>query len=180
MDEQLSKQEQRRLEYVAAERTRSRKQFVRRFMKWALIIVLAVGVVGYFIWFVANQPVPAEADIISRNGMHWHPHLRIAIKGKEEVIPPGIGLGAVHDPMHTHDPDGIIHLEYGQGMRVTKDDTRLGRFFEIWGKQFTKECIFDSCTGGEGTMKMMVNGKENTEFEHYAMQDNDKIEIIYE
>ncbi len=180
MDEQLSKQEQRRLEYVAEERARSRKQTALRITKWSLMIVLGAGIVGYFVWFVANQPVPAEADIISRNGMHWHPHLRIIIKGKEELIPAGIGLGAVHDPVHTHESDGIIHFEYGPGSRVTKNDTRLGRFFEIWGKRFTKECIFDFCTGSEGTMKMMVNGEANTEFEHYAMKDNDKIEIIYE
>ena len=29
-------------------------------------------------------------------------------------------------------------------------------------------------------VKMTVNGKENTEYENYAMQDKDKIELRYE
>ena len=31
-----------------------------------------------------------------------------------------------------------------------------------------------------GTVKMLVNGKENAEFENYLMKDGDKIEISYE
>lgn len=63
---------------------------------------------------------------------------------------------------------------------VKKDDVRLGRFFEIWRKQFTKDCIFDTCDGSGGKLKMLVNGRENFEFENYIMRDRDKIEIIFE
>jgi len=61
-----------------------------------------------------------------------------------------------------------------------EDDLRLGRFFEIWGKRFNKNCIFDKCSGPEGQLKMFVNGELNYEFENYMMKDGDKIEIIFD
>lgn len=49
------------------------------------------------------------------------------------VIPPGIGLGATHKPVHTHDEysaTGTIHMEFG-GL-VKKSDIQLGEFFKNW------------------------------------------------
>jgi len=63
---------------------------------------------------------------------------------------------------------------------VTKDETRLGNFFEIWGKDFSKEQSFDKKNGADGKVKMLVNGKESSKFENYEMRDGDKIEIRYE
>ncbi len=100
------------------------------------------------------------------------------VKGKEESIPAGIGIGAVHNPVHTHDPDHTIHLEFQR--RVVKNDTQLKQFFKVWRRQFSATCIFDFCNGFDGTVKMLVNGKESAEFENYAMPDKDEIEIRYE
>ena len=71
-----------------------------------------------------------------------------------------------------------MHIE-AQGV-VTKDDTRLGRFFQVWGKDFNLTTIMDKKNDQGGTVKMLVNGKENAEFENYLMKDGDKIEISYE
>ena len=128
----------------------------------------------------ANTSV-TESEIVARNGMHWHPRLSIYIKGEKQPFTNGIGLnGAVHNPIHTHEDANkdIIHMEFG-GI-VTKEDTKLGNFFKIWGKEFNSTQIFDRRNGEEGTVKMTVNGKENTEFENYKMRDGDQIEIKYE
>ena len=128
----------------------------------------------------ANTSV-TESEIVARNGMHWHPRLSIYIKGEKQPFTNGIGLnGAVHNPIHTHEDANkdIIHMEFG-GI-VTKEDTKLGNFFKIWGKEFNSTQIFDRRNGEEGTVKMTVNGKENTEFENYKMRDGDNIEIRYE
>lgn len=99
--------------------------------------------------------------------------------GGYQKIPASIGISpAFHQPMHTHDANGRIHIEYPAVVR--EKDLRLGRFFEIWGKEFNKDCILDKCSGSEGQLKMLVNGKENSEFENYVMRDGDKIEIIFE
>ncbi|HMS23140.1 MAG TPA: hypothetical protein PKA38_05295 [Candidatus Levybacteria bacterium] len=156
-----------------------------------LSIVILVG--GVFFLSASSSPstssnsninsatsVP-ESDIVARNGMHWHPKLSIYIKGEKQPFTNGIGLnGAVHNPIHTHDDadKDIVHMEF-QGV-VTKEDTKLASFFKIWGKKFSSTQIFDKKNGEEGTVKMTVNGKGNTQFENYQMRDGDMIEIKYE
>jgi len=72
-------------------------------------------------------------------------------------------------PVHTHDSTGVIHLEMSGLIR--KENITLGQFFKVWGKDIRSF----------GTnMTMTVNGKENTEYENYLMQDKDKIELRYE
>ncbi len=141
---------------------------------WALF---AAAIFGLIFW-VASLPKVAESEFLSKNGLHWHATLHIKINGAEISIPQGIGLGAVHNPIHTHDPDNVIHLEF-DGV-VKKEDLALKNFFKVWDKDFSRESVLGNKTGEGGTVKMFVNGKENSEFENYLMQDGDKIEIVYE
>ncbi len=169
LNRQKKLDEQRRLQ---------RKGMIKRVSKIAIAVILVGGGIGALGWYIAKQPPTPASNIISRDGIHWHPELSIYIKGKQQEIPANIGIGVTHQPLHTHDATGVIHLEI-QGF-VTKDDIKLGRFFKIWGKLFNSDCIFDSCNGPGGKIKILVNGRENTEFENYPMQDKDKIEIRYE
>lgn len=144
-----------------------------------LTFVILVGGVSLLSWQQSKEASVPEGEVISRNGIHWHPTLTILIKGQKQEITPNIGIGGnIHQPIHTHDNSGTLHLEVS-GL-VTKDETKLGRFFQIWGKQFNSNCIFDKCGSQEGKIKMTVNGKENKEFESYQMKDGDNIEIRYE
>lgn len=120
------------------------------------------------------------SEVVAQNGLHWHPKLEIYIKDEKQEIPANIGLGAIHQEMHTHEnaKDGVVHMEMN-GM-VTKDETRLENFFKIWGRKFSSTNIFDKVNGEEGKIKMTVNGKDNTDFENYLMRDGDTIEIRYE
>jgi len=135
----------------------------------ALSIALAAAaiLVGGVLWL--NAPQESSSDIVSRTGLHWHPQLLIYVKDEAVEIPHNIGLGAVHSPMHTHEDLPIIHLEFNGIVRT--DDTRLGNFFRIWGK--------DMSSFGPN-LRMTVNGQESTEYENYAMRDGDKIELRYE
>lgn len=147
-------------------------------------IVTILFVVGISFLLASNSSnttsIPDE-QVVTRSGLHWHPKLSIAIKGQKQELTDGIGLGAVHKQMHTHTEDykdGVVHMEMS-GI-VTKDEIRLGNFFRIWGKEFSSTKILDKINGSDGKVKMMVNGKENTKFENYEMNDGDKIEILYE
>ena len=82
-----------------------------------------------------STPVP-ELDIVSRQAFHWHSELAIYVKGEKQDIPANIGIGAVHQPVHTHnDSDkGIIHLEF-QGL-ARKQDVALGQFFQKLGEGY--------------------------------------------
>lgn len=111
----------------------------------------------------------SDPGTLARDGLHWHPQIEIYIKGKKVEIPQNIGIGAVHQPMHTHDDLPVIHLEF-QGV-VKEKDLMLGQFFKNWGKDFN---AFGS------TVTMTVNGKTSTELQNYVMQDGDKIELRYE
>ena len=128
---------------------------------------------------VVGGTVNSENDaIISHNGIHFHPKLDIYIGGVLQTIPADVGLRPIEHPIHTHDTNNIIHLEFS-GL-TTINNTRLQEFFIIWDKQFNSNCIFDNCNGPSGTVKMFVNGQPNTEFEKYPMKGNDKIEIRYD
>ena len=139
----------------------------KKIVLWGLGGGLAVAV-GGFIWYVATSPAVPESAIVSRNGLHWHPELAIHVKGIKQEIPAALGLGVIEMPIHTHDSTGIIHLEIG-GL-VRQEDIMLGQFFKNWGK--------DIYSFG-ANMKMLVNGKENAEYENYVMRDKDKIELEF-
>lgn len=138
-------------------------------VKIVLFVLAVFAVVGIIIYSTQQKTPAQESEIVSRTGLHWHPALAISVQGVHQEIPAGIGLGVVHKPMHTHDADGIIHLEF-PGL-VKKSDLQLGQFFKNWGK--------DMRSFG-ASLKMIVNGKENTEYEQYVLQDNDRIELRYD
>lgn len=151
----------------------------------AIVIFTVVVLVGGIFLISGQQSQEAqipEEQIVAKGGLHWHPRLEIYIKGEKQEIPVGIGLtGNVHQELHTHDEDaaqGVIHMEMS-GI-VTKDETRLGNFFRIWGKEFSSNQIFEYTNGEDGKLRMLVNGAETDKFENYEMRDGDKIEIRYE
>lgn len=149
----------------------------KKIRNWSIFIVM-IGLTIWGFYYSSKRNEIANTQLqfeVPRGPIHWHPHLTIKIDEIEQVIPPGIGLSGVHLPMHTHEADGIIHMENNN---PTKQTVILGYFFKAWGKTFNKECIFDYCTD-KGTLKMYVNGKENFDLENYFMKDKDKILIEY-
>ena len=170
----LSKKERmelQRKERIEAEETTVRQRRAKKIIRWIGWSALGVAIVGGLVWLVASQPETPESDIVSRSGFHWHPELAIYIKGEKRELPPNIGIGAVHQPIHTHDDSnqGVVHMEF-QGM-ARKQDVTLGQFFKNWGKDIRS---FGA------NMKMTVNGEESTEYENYVMRDKDKIELRFD
>jgi len=174
--------------------TTKRKKSIRN---WFIVIVI----VGILAWvFVAspnkddssgslNVSLSSEqAQQIPSGDVHWHPMLSIVIDGKQIPIPSDLGYGTgktvdTHlsgmrmSPTHTHESDGTIHLENNNPSSKPETVT-LGYFFYVWEKPFNSSCIFEYCID-KGTLKLTVNGKENTEFENYIMRDKDQIRIEY-
>ena len=147
-----------------------------------LSLVLLIGGVFLFSSQGAEEKSIPQDQIVASSGLHWHPKLEVYVKGVRQEIPANLGIaGNIHHEMHTHTEDardGVIHMEMS-GV-VTKDETKLSNFFKIWGKEFSKNQIFDKVNGKEGKVKMIVNGQDNYEFESYLMKDKDNIEIRYE
>ncbi len=165
------KRELKRLKKMDTQVTMVKKQYRMMGMRWAVLIFVALSI-GGLVWFGATRPPVPESEVVSLNGLHWHPELAIYVKGEKQEIPANIGIGAVHQPIHTHAEDsdkGILHLEFS-GL-VRKQDLRLGQFFINWGKEIRSF----------GTnMKMTVNGEGNTEYDNYVMRERDKIELHFD
>lgn len=143
-----------------------------------LTVVILIGGV-FFLSRGSGSSIPKD-QVVTQTGLHWHPKLSIYIKGEKQEIPSNVGIGTIHEPIHTHDDakDGVLHMEM-KGV-VSKEDTKLGNFFRIWGKELNSSKLFDKINGSEGTVKMTVNGQESKDFENYLMKDKDSIEIRYE
>ena len=103
--EQLSKKEQREFKHQEKEIAKELAAQKRRFKKiasWGLGGGLIVAIIGGLVWYAAIRPPVPESDIVSRNAFHWHSELAIYVKGEKQEIPSNIGIGAVHQPIHTH------------------------------------------------------------------------------
>lgn len=135
----------------------------------------AVVLIGLIIWQKYNNiageqsaQVASTVPFVVSNVpivQHSHPELKIFVDGEEEKIPANIGLGLQHRVLHTHDPDGVIHVE-AQDMRAYT----LGNFFDVWGKTIERE-------GYE--VVMTVDGASSGEFEELVLKDKQKIVLEY-
>lgn len=180
-EQQLTNRELYQLKKQSKQKEREqqeRKRTIKKIINIVGIVVIAGGGILALVWFLNDKLSIPESEIISKQGIHWHAELSIKILGQYQGLSTDIGIGAVHNPIHTHESDGVVHMEFS-GL-VEKDNIRLERFFEIWKETFNKDCILDKCNGSEGQVKMFVNGEENYEFENYIMKDGNKIEIIFE
>lgn len=160
-------------------------------MKKKIIYLTLVAIFVFAIIFLLFKK-PSNFDntlSVPKKPIHWHPHLKIIIKGEEQFIPPNIGIsignnidnqisGMRMSPTHTHESDGTIHLENNRPWEKPETLT-LGYFFKVWGKNFNSSCISDYCNGENGSLTINVNGQLNYEFEKYIMHDKDEIIIEY-
>lgn len=135
-------------------------------MKYAtgLGVLAIIALLG---WGVTSRS--SDSDIVSTRGLHWHTNLSIIVRGEQIPIPADIGLGATEMAIHTHDTDGIIHMEFNGTVR--KEDLSLGQFFKVWGK--------DMRSFG-ANMRMTLNGATSTAYENYEMRDGDTIVLNYD
>ncbi|GIU68181.1 MAG: hypothetical protein KatS3mg001_031 [Candidatus Pacearchaeota archaeon] len=164
------------------EENKSRKEhrlFTKKIRNLFIFIVvigfLIFGAVALFSSSSKNEDVTKMNIIGHQNAaLHIHSKLKILIDDTEQLIPPNIGISqGVMRPLHTHDASGEIHIE-----APYKRDFTIGEFFQVWEKNFNSSCIFNYCTD-KGNLTMIVNGKENFEFENYFMKDGDIIIIEY-
>lgn len=98
--------------------------------------------------------------------MHIHPTISISVDGVMEAIPANIGLNSgCMAEVHTHEADGVIHIE-----SITNKTFVLGDFFEVWGKEIDRS--------GYQT-QVLADGKEVEDPSGLTLLDLQKIEVIY-
>ncbi len=126
-----------------------------------IILLIIVAVIGLGIVLFKSQPTttPSE-EVISNNGVHWHPEVSIFTNHQKYTIPPNIGT---MDTLHTHDSTGVIHLE--KTGTVVKADTKVSLLLKTLG------------LGDKQLTKLVINGTDGSLSEDYEMKDKDKLEI---
>ena len=100
-------------------------------------------------------PLDLDANPTEVLTYHIHQHLEIFVNGKKVDVPAFIGINdsAYITELHTHAPDGIIHIEAPSNKHYT-----LGTFFAEWGIFLSNRCVGAYCQG----YKWYVNGKAQT------------------
>jgi hypothetical protein len=148
------------------------------------------------VFIFSNQSPPAvgtqnTTGNLNCTEIHWHALLKIYLNEDPQFIPANIGTGNIGlvidtglsganaSPMHTHDASGVIHIE-NQCPEKNPETAKLGYFFKVWEKPFNSTCILDKCNDGTRFVQMKVNGIENSEFDRYAVGDEDEIVITYD
>ena len=87
---------------------------------------------------------------------HIHQHLTLLDRGKPVTIPADIGrplLGQCFYWLHTHTPDGLIHVE-----SPTFKTFVLGQFFDVWGQPLSATAVGPARIA-KGQLHVFVDGR---------------------
>ena len=86
---------------------------------------------------------------------HIHQHLDVYVNGRHVGVPALIGIygNTFITEMHTHTPDGVLHVESAQNRPYV-----LGQLFGEWGVRLNASCIGRYC----GKLHWWANGKPQT------------------
>jgi hypothetical protein len=142
--------------YFAAGRRKRRK-----YMMIVIPIIVAVAAAGAAGAILYQPPQAAAISGVECNrneffNYHVHSHLDVFVDGQKGQVPDNVGI--LTSPsclywLHTHDNDGVIHVEAPQTREFT-----LGQFLDIWEQTRDSQGLFDSVSGMNVTA--YVNGDE--------------------
>ncbi|HEY9722064.1 MAG TPA: hypothetical protein V6D47_08620 [Oscillatoriaceae cyanobacterium] len=126
---------------------------------------------------VAMPPWPAPTDVSARvkaakldelksegSFEHIHQHLDVYYNGQPVTVPAFVGIdpnGAFISPLHTHTPDGILHIESPTSAQIT-----LGQFFTEWNVPLTGATAY-------------VAGKQVADPASVVLVDHQEIAVVY-
>ena len=136
----------------------------RRDWLWAvafLVIIGAVIAIPVIVLTGGSDPdEPAISGLPCESGerlnYHVHATVRIVIDGEPRVIPANIGVrpGKCIYWLHTHDDQGLIHVEAPREGNYT-----LGQFFAIWGQPLSETQMLEKSTDAAHAITATVNGE---------------------
>lgn len=164
--------------YFAADRRKKKKYMM--FIIPAVVAVAAIGVVGALLY----QP----PEVLAISGVecnpreittyHVHAHLDVFVDGRPREVPANVGILSSPSSclfwLHTHDADGLIHVEAPQQRNFT-----LGQFIDIWSQTHGgSEGFFDSVSGKQATA--YVNGEEfEGDYRDVPLESRQQIVLAY-
>lgn len=136
-------------------------------------------------------PWPLPADVPTRveaaglevgaeaTGEHFHAHVDVLVDGKPVPVPVNLGVdpgSGGMSPLHTHSPDGLIHVEAeSKGKTYT-----LGQLFTQWNVRLSSKQIGSLTTGSGNTLSAYVDGKKvDGDPAMIELADRQQIALVY-
>ncbi|HEY0948129.1 MAG TPA: hypothetical protein VGE53_01370 [Candidatus Paceibacterota bacterium] len=155
-------------------------------MKSAIIIVSLIAVIGALLYFsqspqkpigeLTNRELALLCDDEMAGGFHIHPMLEIVANGENVPVPSNIGVQQTcMTALHTHTPDGVIHVESPE-----KRDFTLSDFFAVWDQPFSKDEILSYKADATHRIRITVDGTGVDTYENTVLKDGEHIVISYE
>ncbi len=139
--------------------TRSQRNPARRPLITAVAIAIALATSDHGAWAAQPSALGQPIDGIQCQSMegavfHIHQHLAVFDHGKPVAIPENMGQvpGTCLYWIHTHTPDGIIHVESPNFRTFT-----LGNLFDVWGQPLTPTSVATARIK-KGQLRVYVNG----------------------
>jgi hypothetical protein len=100
-----------------------------------------------------------KCEAMEQVGFHIHAHLAVFDHGRPVPVPADVGRPIVAGCfywIHTHTPDGIIHIESPVPHEFT-----LGNFFDVWGEPLSATRVGPASIP-KGALRVWVNGSPYT------------------
>ena len=107
-----------------------------------------------------EQVAGISCDAMEGQRLHIHQHLSVFDHGHEIAIPANIGIPPGKQCLywlHTHTPDGVIHIEAPLARTFT-----LGDFFKIWGQPLSRTVAATARSDKGTSLKVWLDGKPYT------------------
>lgn len=169
--ENLQKRDLLRAQLVADNRVRR----IKKIIFWSFGVLL---IVTFVVWLFSSFNAPFTSGEV-----HWHATLEMVACGQKLENP--VPFDAEHHLglplLHTH-TDRLIHIE---GQVWNAEDILLGKYMDVIGMPFTSDSLGDfvgpsGCRDGKvNSVRLMVNGMDNTLMRDYILRDGDNISLVY-
>ena len=106
---------------------------------------------------------------------HAHTLLSVYRNGEQVTVPANIGFDTrgTHSSLHTHTPDGVIHMEADDPYPYT-----LSEFFTVWGVAFDENRLGGDVADGDEQVFVYVNG-EPAPPGPVRLEDGDNVVVAY-
>ncbi len=118
-------------------------------------------------------PLEAEGAVV-----HYHAHLDVFVDGDAVTVPAFIGIDEQArriSPLHTHTPDGIVHVE-----APAQDTFTLGQLLTEWNVRLTETCLGSLCVGDGKSLRLYVDGKPRSgDPSTLALAKHQEIALVY-
>lgn len=146
-----------------------------RTTQYVIAFIIVVGLVyGYL--NMGSKPDDLDGircESMEFNVMHIHPNLKIFVNGTDRVVAANIGVSAsCMYWLHTHAPDGVIHVE-----SPVKRNFTLGQFFKVWNRTQRDTLPFQL---NATPSQVVVDGQNHTgNYWNITLADGQKIELHF-